>query len=61
VQALPWAALGVLGIALSVALTRGIGRAHARLAMAMLGPTAAQRRRMETAVDEAEEMSMVAG
>jgi hypothetical protein len=27
----------------------------------MLGPTAAQRRRMETAVDEADEMSMVAG
>jgi hypothetical protein len=60
VQALPWAALGVLCIALSVALTRGIGRAHARLAMAMLGPTAAQRRRMETAVDDADEMSMVA-
>jgi hypothetical protein len=29
--------------------------------MAMLGPTAAQRRRMETAVDDADEMSMVAG
>jgi hypothetical protein len=61
VEALPWAALGVLCIALSMALTRAIGGAHARLAMAMLGPTTAQRRRLETALDEVEEASMVAG
>jgi hypothetical protein len=61
VEALPWAALGVLCVALSVALTRALGGTHARLAMAMLGPTAAQRRRMENAWDEADEMSMVAG
>lgn len=60
VEALPWAALGVLCIALSVALTRAMGSGHARLAMAMLGPTAAQRRRLEHDWDDAEEMSMVA-
>jgi hypothetical protein len=60
VEALPWAALGVLCIALSVALTRAMGGGHARLAMAMLGPTAAQRRRLDSDWDDADEMSMVA-
>jgi hypothetical protein len=59
VGALPWAALGVLFIALSVALTRAMGDFHVRLATVMLGPTAAQRRRMESAWDNADEMSTV--
>lgn len=43
VEALPWAALGVLFIAVSVALTRSMAAGHARFAAALLGPT----RRME--------------
>jgi hypothetical protein len=61
VEALPWAALGVLFIALSVALTRALAGTHARLAEALLGPTVAQRRRMERWWEEAEEKSLVAG
>jgi hypothetical protein len=61
VEALPWAALGVLFIALSVALTKALAGVHARLANALLGPTVAQRRRMERWWEEAEEKSLVAG
>ncbi|MBN6034249.1 sensor domain-containing protein [Amycolatopsis sp. 195334CR] len=43
VEALPWAALGVLFIAVSVALTRSMAAGHVRFAAALLGPT----RRME--------------
>ncbi|QFU86576.1 sensor domain-containing protein [Amycolatopsis sp. YIM 10] len=43
VEALPWAALGVLFIAVSVALTRAMAAGHARFAAALLGPA----RRME--------------
>ncbi|MEU6645868.1 sensor domain-containing protein [Saccharomonospora sp. NPDC046836] len=38
--ALPWAALGVLFVALAAVLTRGMGAAHARFAELLLGPTA---------------------
>jgi hypothetical protein len=48
-----------LFIALSVALTRAMGGFHARLATAMLGPTVAQRHRMESAWEDADEMSRV--
>jgi len=61
VEALPWAALGVLFIALSVALTKALAGVHARLAGALLGPTVAQRRRMERWWEEAEEKNLVAG
>lgn len=61
VEALPWAALGVLFIALSVALTKALAGLHARLASALLGPTVAQRRRMERWWEEAEEKNLVAG
>ncbi|MDT7805246.1 MAG: hypothetical protein QOI78_8679 [Actinomycetota bacterium] len=61
VEALPWAALGVLFIALSVALTRALAGTHARLANALLGPTVAQRRRMERWWEDAEEKNLVAG
>lgn len=57
VEALPWAALGVLFIALSVALTKGLARGHARLAAALLGPTFAQRRRLEQSWGEADGMT----
>jgi hypothetical protein len=60
-EALPWAALGVLFIALSVALTRALAGMHARLANALLGPTVAQRRRMERWWEDAEEKNLVAG
>ena len=61
VEALPWAALGVLFIALSVALTKALAGMHARLANALLGPTVAQRRRMERWWEDAEEKNLVAG
>ncbi|RSD16561.1 sensor domain-containing protein [Amycolatopsis eburnea] len=61
VEALPWAALGVLFIALSVALTKALAGVHARLANALLGPTVAQRRRMERWWEDAEEKNLVAG
>jgi hypothetical protein len=59
VGALPWAALGVLFIAVSVALTRSMAGIHGRLAWAMLGPTAAQRRRLEASSVDAEAISTV--
>ncbi|SFW92342.1 sensor domain-containing protein [Amycolatopsis australiensis] len=61
VEALPWAALGVLFIALSVALTKALAGMHARLANALLGTTVAQRRRMERWWEDAEEKNLVAG
>ncbi|MGW3998489.1 sensor domain-containing protein [Amycolatopsis sp. NPDC004772] len=61
VEALPWAALGVLFVALSVALTRALAGVHARLATGLLGPTVAQRRRMERWWENAEEKNLVAG
>ena len=61
VEALPWAALGVLFIALSVALTKALAGMHARVANALLGPTVAQRRRMERWWEEVEEQNLVAG
>src|SRR5262249_26466023 len=38
-ETLPWAAVGVLGLAISIALTKMLGIAHARYARAMLGPS----------------------
>ncbi|WP_372669690.1 sensor domain-containing protein [Amycolatopsis kentuckyensis] len=61
VEALPWAALGVLFVALSVALTKALAGVHARLANALLGTTVAQRRRMERWWEDAEEKNLVAG
>jgi hypothetical protein len=61
VSALPWAALGVLCIALSVALTKALAGMHARLATALLGPTHAQRRRLEESWGEVSTMSTVTG
>ncbi|WP_410659014.1 sensor domain-containing protein [Amycolatopsis sp. lyj-112] len=61
VSALPWAALGVLCVALSVALTKALAGAHARLAKALLGPTHAQRRRLEDSWDGVPTMSTVNG
>lgn len=61
VEALPWAALGVLFIGLSVALTKALAGMHARLASALLGTTVAQRRRMERWWEDAEEKNLVAG
>ena len=61
VEALPWAALGVLFIALSVALTKALAGMHARVANALLGPTVAQRRRMERWWEDVEERNLVAG
>jgi hypothetical protein len=61
VEALPWAALGVLFIALSVALTKALAGMHARVANALLGPTVAQRRRMERWWEDVEKQDLVAG
>lgn len=38
-SALPWAALGVLCVALSIALTKGLAGMHVRFAKSLLGPT----------------------
>lgn len=46
-SALPWAALGLVFVALSIALTKGLARLHSAFAGALLGPTTAQRLRME--------------
>ena len=61
VEALPWAALGVLFVALSVALTKALAGMHARVANGLLGTTVAQRRRMERWWEDAEEKNLVAG
>ncbi|QRP44922.1 sensor domain-containing protein [Amycolatopsis sp. FDAARGOS 1241] len=61
VAALPWAALGVLFAALSVALTRGLAAVHGGLAVALLRPTVSQRRRMERSWQEIDGMSAVTG
>ncbi|WP_424190454.1 sensor domain-containing protein [Actinokineospora sp. G85] len=38
-EALPFSLLGVLLLGVTILLTRGLGRAHARFARALLGPT----------------------
>jgi hypothetical protein len=38
-EALPWAALGALLLAMTVALTKALGSLHARFARALLGPS----------------------
>lgn len=42
-DALPWAGLGLLLIPVSVVVTKALARLHAGFAVALLGPTAAQR------------------
>ncbi len=44
---LPWAAAGVLVLALSILITKGLGTLHARYARAMLGPNPRRVSRME--------------
>jgi hypothetical protein len=63
VEALPWAALGVLIGALSVALTRSIATGHARYARALLGPSRRVRRMAgtESPVRDPAVMNAVAG
>ncbi|WP_020662270.1 sensor domain-containing protein [Amycolatopsis benzoatilytica] len=58
VSALPWAALGVLFAAVSIALTKGLASMHAALATGMLRPTPAQRRRMERSWNEIDGMTV---
>lgn len=58
--ALPWAAVGVFFVAVSVALTRALARAHARFAASLLGPTTAQRARLADYAGGSETMNMVA-
>ncbi|WP_020417609.1 sensor domain-containing protein [Amycolatopsis sp. ATCC 39116] len=48
VDALPWAALGLIVLACAIALTRGMGTAHALFARAMLGPGPRARRLVES-------------
>jgi putative sensor protein len=38
-ETLPWAAIGVLVLAMAVALTKALGQLHARYARALLGPS----------------------
>jgi hypothetical protein len=46
-KALPWTVVGLFFAALSVALTRALARGHGRFAAKLLGPTAAQRARLD--------------
>lgn len=46
-ETLPWAALGMLIVAMSIALTKALGTAHARYARAMLGPSERHISRLE--------------
>ncbi|HKS46842.1 MAG TPA: sensor domain-containing protein [Amycolatopsis sp.] len=59
-DALPWAALGVLFVAVAVALTRVLGGLHARFARLVLGPGPRARRLAEGPVSEPEFPGMVA-
>ncbi|GHF16951.1 hypothetical protein GCM10017786_58620 [Amycolatopsis deserti] len=52
VDALPWAALGLIVLALAIGLTRGLGTAHALFARAMLGPGPRARRLAGSATDQ---------
>lgn len=45
-EALPWAALGAILLAVSIAMTRGLGALHARFARALLGPSRRELDRM---------------
>ncbi|OLF14840.1 sensor domain-containing protein [Actinophytocola xanthii] len=45
---LPWAALGVLVLAIAIALTRALATGHARYARAMLGPSRQRIERLHT-------------
>ncbi|GAB3453845.1 sensor domain-containing protein [Actinophytocola sediminis] len=47
-ETLPWAALGVLALAIAIALTRRLGTLHARFARAMLGPSVQRIDRLHT-------------
>lgn len=49
IEALPWAALGVLCVVLSVQLTRALAGAHARMARALLGPSPSLMRKVADA------------
>ena len=42
-EALPWAALGVLLVAVAVLVTKGLGELHAKFAQALLGPNGSVR------------------
>ncbi|SFB61567.1 Putative sensor [Amycolatopsis marina] len=48
VAALPWAALGVLFVAVTVVLTRALAGMHAGLARTLLGPTVGRAQEIET-------------
>lgn len=59
--ALPWAALGVLCVAVSVVLTRALAAGHAHFAAALLGPTAKRAREAGDSFPDAPVLSPVAG
>ncbi|MEU3271316.1 sensor domain-containing protein [Saccharomonospora sp. NPDC006951] len=50
VSALPWAALGLLCLALTIAITKALASAHAGFARLMLGPTPRQMREADNYV-----------
>jgi hypothetical protein len=60
VEALPWAALGVLVLILSVLVTRGLGGLHARFARSVLGPGPRARRLAEMPFSGPHETTAVA-
>jgi len=47
-ETLPWAALGVLVLAMTIALTKALGTLHARYARALLGPSQHHLSKLET-------------
>lgn len=61
IAALPWAALGVLFLALAVAVTRSLAAGHAWFARSLLGPSSGREREAERSWSEAGAPRAVAG
>lgn len=53
-DALPWAGLGVLILALAVVVTKWLGATHARFARGLLGPSQATVRKLDDTINEAD-------
>ncbi|WP_216214523.1 sensor domain-containing protein [Amycolatopsis aidingensis] len=60
-SALPWAALGVLFIAMSIVVTRSMGRAHASFARVLLGPSPDRSAELDASFPQDRPLSMMAG
>ncbi|GAB3474383.1 sensor domain-containing protein [Amycolatopsis cihanbeyliensis] len=60
-SALPWAALGVLFIAMSITITRSVARTHASFANVLLGPSPRRAAELDSVFPQARPLSTMAG